>query len=141
MKNRVARNAALNWMAAGLLVACSGDRWNGGKYEGDITIDGVKPTNSKPERFSLVAGKTKRFVRMDAANKHLASCDIPIDDKYSAGITDDSRYVFDEKSALCSGVTVYAGDLTLEGDKGTLSLVGVAPDGRSYTMKLAGVRK
>ena len=140
MKNQ-ATTAVFVSIALFLLAACSGHRWNGGKYEGDITIDGAKPTDAKPEKFSLVTGTTMRSVKMDAANKYLANCEIPIDDKYTAGITDDARFTFAEKSAVCSGVTVHAGDLTLDGSKGTISLTGVSPDGRSYTMVISGVKK
>ncbi len=123
------------------LAACSGNRWNGGKYEGDITIDGAKPTDAKPEKFSLVTGTTARSVKMDAANKYLANCEIPVDDKFTAGITDDARYAFVAKGAVCSGVTVHAGDLTLEGNKGTISLTGVSPDGASHAMVISGIKK
>ena len=140
MKNQT-RKAIFIVLSLCVLAACGGDRWNGGKYEGDITIDGAKPTDSKPEKFSLVTGTTTRSVKMDAANKYLANCEIPIDDKYTAGITDDARYTFAAKTAVCSGVTVHAGDLTLEGSKGTISLTGVSPDGASHTMVIAGVRK
>lgn len=124
-----------------LLAACSADRWNGGKYEGEITIDGVKPTNAEAEKFSIVTGKTKRFVKMDAANKYLANCEIAIDDKYSAGITDDGRFSFDLDSAICSGVTIHSGDLNLEGNKGTVSVIGVSPGGRSNTIVINGIRR
>ncbi len=96
--NTTTTAAALLLIALCFLAACSGNRWNGGKYEGDITIDGAKPTDAKPEKFSLVTGTTARSVKMDAANKYLANCEIPIDDKYTAGITDDARYSFVQKS-------------------------------------------
>ena len=126
-----------------LLASCGGTsaRWNGGVYEGDVTVDGVRPADAKPEKFKLATGKTKRSVAMDPANKVLGNCDIPIDDKYTAGITDDARFVFDEKSAVCNGVTVHSGDLTLEKEKGTISAVITDPNGRSYTIKINGIQK
>ncbi|MEQ1923315.1 MAG: hypothetical protein ABL952_12485 [Pyrinomonadaceae bacterium] len=127
-----------------LLAACGGGtaaRWNGGMYEGDVIVDGVRPTDAKPEKFKLVTGKTKRTVSMDAGNKYLGNCEIAIDDKYSAGITDDARFAFEEKSAVCNGVTVHAGDLTLEKEKGTISATVVDPNGRSYTIKINGIQK
>lgn len=127
-----------------LFAACGGGtaaRWNGGTYEGDVIVDGVRPTDAKPEKFKLVTGKTKRTVSMDASNKYLANCEIAIDDKYSAGLTDDARYAFEEKSAVCNGVTVHAGDLTLEKEKGTISATIVDPSGRSYSIKINGIKK
>jgi len=35
------------------IAACGGGtaaRWNGGMYEGDVIVDGVRPTDAKPEK-------------------------------------------------------------------------------------------
>ena len=87
------------------LVACSGDRWNGGKYEGEVSINGVKPHDAKPEKFQIVTVKipdgTMRLVKMDPANKYLANCDLQIDETYMKGVTDDARFPFTERSSVC----------------------------------------
>ena len=123
------------------LTACSADRWNGGVYEGDPRIETIRPTDAKMQKFSLVTTKTKRFVRMDSENTVLANCDLPIDDKYTAGITDDAKFAFDLDSAVCGGLTVHSGDLTLEKEKATISTIIVDPSGRSYTLEIKGFQK
>lgn len=141
MANRTLQRLAIITLCLVVLTACSGDRWNGGKYEGDVTINGTKPSDSKPEKFTIETGKTKRYVRMDAANKYVANCDIPIDDQYTAGITDDSLFFFDKKSAVCSGMTIHSGSVDLKGNAATVSVIGTAADGTSYTIHINGIRK
>lgn len=124
-----------------VLQGCSANRWKGGLYEGDPRIDNVRPTDAKVQKFSLVTTKAKRFIRMDASNTVLANCDLPIDDKYTAGITDDSRFTLDLDSAICGGLTVHSGDLTLEKEQAIVTAVIVDPSGRSYTLDIKGFRK
>ena len=126
--------------------------WEGGKFAGEVVIDeDTRPAGAKPEKFSLhtvkLPDRVERYVRMDASNKFLANCEIPIDDTYTAGVMGDLELFFKDKSAVrhatvdsrTTDITMHSGDLTLKGNTATVSILGVVAGEGSRFITVNGV--
>lgn len=131
------------------LAACgSSEKWNGETYSGEITINGVKPDGAPVEKFALGKSKlpdgVKRFVKFDPANKILANCEVPIDDKYTSGV-DEGNFFFVRQSAVCTSTVngqkanleIYSGSIDINRDGAKVSgVASVQGASRSYTFEI-----
>lgn len=116
------------------LAACAKDKWNGETYSGKVTIGGVEPDGSPVEKFKLatakVPGGKQKVVTLDAENKVLGNCTMPLDDFIK---TEDSLerkegpfFIVDKSDVICSSmvegnkinVLIHSGEVQVNTDAG-----------------------